>query len=347
MDASLIGFRPYYRNRVLDLLWSQWTAAGVSGHGKEWRGVPLDPEALLLVSCTIARHDARLFDGMLEWIDLNGRYVSIQRLKKIVASEEFSGEDVLRAVASLAKDPASAAKWSGTVDAGGRPAAQAPLFYLKDGHPMPSVKDRDPVFAEHGLLRDRFEPRGVAATFRPDLAANLILRLRALVGVNARCEILAYLVLNRGGSPRSLAREAYYFPATVSKAMKDMRDSGYVISHMEGRRRYHRLVPDSWRELLRGDAAPGWIIWPRLYSGLELVWNFLWHERRHDDSPLAQASSLRRLLLKSVVDRFDSSGLDFTFGDLSAYPGERLLSFFVKRMSALLDLLARMGRMSA
>ena len=169
------------------------------------------------------------------------------------------------------------------------------------------------------------------------------MRLRAFLGVNARCEIITYLLLKDQGSPSSLARDAYYFPLTISKAMAEMRDSGYLASRINGRRRDHRLVPSGWRDLLLGEERPPWIVWPRLFRALEALWLFLWDESLPKKEPLAQASSLRRLLLDSVVDRTDTCGLDFAFGDLSARPGEDVIPFAVERMERLLGLVGDSG----
>ena len=343
MKTLLIDFRSTFRDRVLDLLWRQWNTLGVAGHGSRWEGTPIDPEALLLVSCTVARHDARLFDAVLEWMDINGRYINIQRVKRMLTEEEFAGEAVFRAIADVTKETASVAKWSrSSVAATGTLKEPEPLFYLSDGRPLPLARDRDPVFADHRFLRNRFEPRDVARQFRPEPAANLILRLRALIGVSARCEILSFLLINGGGSPRAVARQTYFYPATVSKALNEMQDSGYVTSRVEGRRRHYRLTPDAWRKLLLGKAKLTWTVWPRLFRALEQLWLFFHDEQLADKSPLAQASVLRRVLLHSAIEKIDSSG-GFTFGEPSAHPGEQLLSFFTERINSLLDLLERTG----
>ena len=337
MKMSLNNFRAEFKDRLLDLLWRQWTALGVSGHGGKWEGAVIDPEALLLFSCSVARHDARLFDAMLDWMRINGRYINVQRIKRMFAQEGFAGATVFQAVAAVTKTPAHAMKWGRSAQSAASGASKLePLFYLKDGTPLPVLRKKDPLFAAAGLLRDRFEPRDVAQPFRPEPNANLILRLRGLLGVNARCEILAFLLLNSRGSPRAVARDCYYFPATVSKALSEMSASGYVISRMEGRHRYYQLVPDAWRELLVGGVRPPWVIWARLFSALEQIWLILWHADLASKSALAQASALRRILRHSVADRLDRTGLSFTFGDASAHTGETLIPYFVNRMTALL-----------
>jgi hypothetical protein len=283
---------------------------------------------------------------MVEWVGVNGQYLNVQRMKRIISTEAFAGEQVVRAVAATASDSVSAAKWATTktVD---RQGEAVPLFYLKDGRTIPTVKAHDPIFKEHGLLRDKYEARGVVQTFRPEPAANLVLRLRAFLGVNARCEIITYLLLNDQGSPSSLARDAYYFPLTISKAMAEMRDSGYLTSRINGRRRDHRLAPSAWRDLLLGDERPRWVVWPRLFRALEALWLFLWDGALVKKEPLAQASSLRRLLLDSVVDKTETCGLDFTFGDLSAHPGEEAIPLTIERTAHLLELTERSGGTSS
>ncbi len=338
MKALLNDFRDTFRDSVIDLLWRQWTTIGVSGHGDQWRGSLVDPEALLLLTCSAGRYDARLFDGMMEWMACNGQYINVQRLKRIMATEEFTGGRVLAAVAASTRDSVSAAKWA-TMAAPTQMGEKEPLFFLKNGNPMPTVKECDPLFSSHGLLRDVYKARGVSLAFRPELASNLILRLRALLGVNARAEIIAYLLLNEQGSPGSLARDAYYFPLTISKAMTEMRDSGFLASRVNGRRRDHRLVPEAWRDLFVGQEHLRWIVWPRILRAIEVLWFFLRDDSLVAKEPLTQASALRRVLLKSVVDRAETSGVEFSFGDLSAHPGEDLLPFAIERTTALLHAL--------
>jgi hypothetical protein len=185
MKALLTDFRDEFRDRVIDLLWRQWTTIGVSGHGEQWYGSLIDPEALLLLTCTVGRYDARLFDGMIEWMGCNGRYINVQRLKRIMATENFAGVQVLRAVAASTRDSVSAAKWA-TMAVSSQAGTQESLFFLKNGNPMPTVKEHDPLFKAHGLQRDVYKARGVAQAFRPEPASNLLLRLRALSERKAR-----------------------------------------------------------------------------------------------------------------------------------------------------------------
>lgn len=334
---SLPGFREEFRERVLELLWRQWVSLGVTGTApQQWGGSVIDPEALLLVSCTLARLDARLFDAILEWMLANGQFINVQRLKRMMGEEFFEGERVLRAIAATVETSDSQAKW-GKLAVPQCVDCSDPLFSLDTGNALPVVGEADPVFKAHGFVRERFEPRGVAKAFPPKRPANLLIRLRALLGTNARCETILFLLLNERGSPRHMASQCYYYPATLAKTLQEMACSGFVISRKEGRMRLYSLTPDLWRELLLGgEESLRWIVWARLFSALEEVWWFL---QRDELEPLLAASALRRLLLGSVVERIEQSLAPFVFGDVQAHKAEELIPFFIERMRAAFKLL--------
>jgi len=335
----LTNFRSEYRDRLLTIVWRQWTALGVAGSQEGWDGSVIDPEALLLITCSIARSEPRLFDAVLEWLQLNGLFINVQRLKRMLRDETFTGETVLRAVAGKTSTSVSQAKWETLAHPPeNRPDVPAPLFFLSTGGPLPVAKNKDEAFASYGFLREHFIERGVAERFRPEEKSTLLLRLRALLGVNARCEILQFLLVNSGGSPRAIARDCYYFPATISKAMSEMSRSGFLGSTTEGRRRYYRLKPDLWRELLLGSKPSlSWVVWPRIFSALEQIWLFLDEMYRKNPEAPIQASALRRVLRRDSVSRLEGRGREVIFGDEPGYPEEKLIPYFVEQTRTLLD----------
>ncbi len=345
MPTSLTDYRAEFQERLLNLLWRQWTALGVAGQGAAWRETPLDPEALLLVSCTVARRDPRLFDAMLDWLGTNGRYVNIGRLRRMLRTRAFAGATVYGAIAATVAAADPEPKWARSVEAAmsARPAGEEPLFQLADGRPLPVVREADPVFRAHGLLRDRYAPRGSAGAFPTDAPATLLLRLRALFGVSARCEILAHLLLNDWGAPRAVARAWGYYPATIIRTMSEMSESGHVLSRLEGRQRRYALASEAWGELLLGPSRPAWIVWPALFSALERVWAFLWDPERAGQSGLAQASALRRVLKADIAGSLADSGLPLVFGYEGAPAGEALIPFFIAQTGRLLDAVEQLG----
>jgi hypothetical protein len=346
MEPSLNAFRSEFHDSIQDLLWRQWTALGVSGHGSSWTRTPLDPEALILTTCTLARRDPRLFDAMLDWLRMNGRYVSVHRLQRLLAGGSFAGGAVFAAVAGTMSEADGTLKWqrsSRRAPDQSAPSAE-PLFFMPDGSPLPVVREPDPRFLTLGFLRDRYEPRDAARRFQPEIPANLLLRLRALLGVNARCELMAYLLLNQRGSPRAVARACGYYPATVAKALAEMADSGFLVSQIEGRHRYYSLVPDAWRPLFLDDASPAlWIAWPVLFAALERVWAFIEAPERSSESPLGQASALRRILHDGVADGLGRGGPSAVLQAWERHAGEALLPYFVGELRALIDAVHRLG----
>ena len=339
MQNQLTDFRQELLGRLLDTVWRQWTTAGVSGRGEPWTGSVIDPEALLLFSCTIGRYDARLFDAVQEWLRANGQFINVQRLKRILKEESFAGEPVLTAMTAAASTSVNRAKWAQiTANPPGAGNEPEPLFYLESGEPLPVVRDHDSHFAEYGFIRDQFEERGIAEPFRPEFPGNLLLRLRALLGVNARCEVFEYLLVNGVGSPRAIASDCYYYPATISKTMGEMGRSGFLVSRAQGRRRLYSLTPDTWGGLFLNEGTRlTWVVWPRLFSALEQIWRFLDDHDLADRSPLEQASSLRRLLTGGTISQLERSLPGFIFGDHTAHRAEALIPFFITRLTAVLD----------
>src|SRR5215203_5495183 len=74
--------------KLRDFAWDQWSQMGVSGAAPN---VPerraADPEALLLFTLEVGRHDPRLFDEVLDWLVLNESLISVQRLRNLCVDD--------------------------------------------------------------------------------------------------------------------------------------------------------------------------------------------------------------------------------------------------------------------
>jgi len=335
---QLNAFNEDLHKRMLDLIWRQWTALGVHGYGASWEGSPVDPDALLLFSCTAARQDARLFDAMIEWMEHNGHYVAVTRVRRMLGSGAFAGEQAFHAVVQATADSESAPKWKRLASRFEREPGEEPLFYLSGGKPLPVVGEPDSRFLKWGLVRDRYDSRGVAGIFDSCNPAAILLRLRALLGVNARCEILLYLMLNPSGTPRAMARACGYEPTTVVKAMREMADSGLLDVRKDGRHTVYRIETGDWCRLLFGkDVALSWISWSQLFGALERIMTVLDHAVRTEDSELAQASILRRVFEQGVIEAQEKAGLQWRFGDFRALPGAELIPHTIAKLDHLLQ----------
>ena len=342
MALSLATFRSDFSDRLLNLLWRQWTTVGVAGNVARLERLIIDPEALVLISCEVARRDPRLFDAMLDWLRINGRYVNVARLQRMLREHEYSAGAVLAAVAATTRTADSSAKWSRMATPKKRTGSPKPLFRLPNGTPLPVAREPDSVFLEHGFLREAYEQRDIARIFSPVPAANLLLRLRAFLGVNARCEILVHLLTHGSGSPRAIARASSYYPATVSKALAEMNDSGYIVSRFQGRQRFYSATSASLRDFFVGHEEPVWLGWGALMRALEITWLFLNASERDDETPLEQASGLRRLVKAAIADLLGAAGVDASLAGYERHAGDSLIPFFIERMTGVLNIIDRM-----
>jgi hypothetical protein len=85
MKMPLNNFKTEYRELVLNFLWRQWSALGVAGSVTSDDNWILDAEALLIFTCTMGRHDARVFDEMVDWLHKNGAFINIaSNLRRIM-----------------------------------------------------------------------------------------------------------------------------------------------------------------------------------------------------------------------------------------------------------------------
>jgi hypothetical protein len=87
--------------------------------------------------------------------------------------------------------------------------------------------------------------------------------------------------------------------------------------------------------------------WPRFFRAVEVLWESMWSSDLSDIEPVARAASLRRVRLKSVMDKAETSALDFSLGDLAAHHGEQHIPIAIERIRALLDTCDRLAAPAA
>lgn len=337
MDISLTGFRTTVQNRLLDFLWHQWSAIGVAGQSVANEQRVVDPEPLLLVSLTICRYDARLFDEVLDWLAVNGAYLNAQRLKNLLQQFRFQCEPQLGAVATLlGKKSGTALKWK-TLASSATFDTPEPLFFLPDGRPVPVPPDRASEFSAYGLLRGPVKLRGHSRIFPPLGMATLLLRLRGLIGVNSRCELLCLLGAHDEIHPADIARQTGYFSRTVQSALIDMARSGVVQMRSSNREKKYWLLPGLLDNLLRPQGEKTtWVNWAPLFRSLEMLWLELIDPKKQELDPLLQASEWRRLAM-AMRPLLGEAGWGIYLREEAAYRGEEYGPVFIQDVTALLD----------
>lgn len=297
----------------------------------------VDPEALLLLTLTVGRYDARLYDAVLDWLDLNADYLNVQRLQNLAPRVGPHAQAGLGAIAEiLGRRTAVALKWKKLAV---RPslAAEEPLFLMADGRAMPMPAACDEVFRRHGLLRSPIIKRGIARPFPAEGMPSLLLRLRALLGVSLRCEILCLLGSTDEIHPSLIARLVGQVPRTTQDRLAEMVRSGAVQVRTSARAKHYALVPRVLDGLLRPGGRTPWVNSVPLFKALEIVWLGLMDPEEQDLAAPLLASQWRRTA-RVIRPLLGDAGLGQPLRDDASFVGEAYHDVYVTDISRILAL---------
>ena len=150
---------------------------GVAGSADTDDGWLIDPEALLLFSTIFARYDNRLFDEIIDWLEVNGTGISLVRLSRIHSAEKLGSSTVLAAVAEHLGNKSVYLKWQSLQK---HVEPQTPAMQLFPD--VPVFGEPEEAFQKWGWLRDSIETRGMSQPPRPDRPATFLFQLRGLFG---------------------------------------------------------------------------------------------------------------------------------------------------------------------
>jgi hypothetical protein len=220
---------------VLELLWEQWTALGVSGWtlgpgARSSDASAVDPEALILMTAAMGDDDPRLRDEATDWCISYGQYLSKARLKNLLRIG--------------VADESSFHGLAATVN------AHAHLGW-PDG----------------GLAPRQYKPRARSAFVARGNTAAIRLRARLVFGVSARAELLVLLGTEPqwGSSASELAARVYYGRRNVVEALEALTLTGLVRGNdAPGGRRYALADPIALHSVL--GPTPGYFVdWGRAF----------------------------------------------------------------------------------
>jgi hypothetical protein len=180
-----------------------------------------------------------------------------------------------------------------------------------DGRPVPVLQEPDPHFLRHGLLRDPIELRGMSQPPDPSRAANLLCCLRALFGVNARAEIIAWLLTHESGHPAAIARDTGYFSKSIQHTLNEMEDSGHIRSRRDSREKIFWIKPGDWDFLITWEhptGFPRWVDWMPVFSAITTFIEAL-GQPDLDDAPEQVQSIHLRQALDAAMPALSRAGL--------------------------------------
>jgi len=293
------------RDRLLAFAWDQWTQMGVSGIPQRTERWAADPEALLLFTLEVARADARLFDEVLDWLALNERLVSVQRLRNLCR------DDTDRALAEAAlawvaqsKDP----RRSSLRRRGGDSSHAVQLFRKLKA----DARRADRTFRAYGWLKPPTERSGKSQP--PNLLApiNIAFRLRQILGIGGRAEVARFLLTVHAPSVTAqvVTGSAAYAKRNVHEALTALHSAGVIDAVAVGNEQRYRIDRERWATLLGVTERdlPSERDWPQLFHALRVLVRWL-EDEQHDKLSDYMLASEARTVADEIVPQLRYAGV--------------------------------------
>lgn len=228
--------------------WAQLGASFAPPAEPEQRAA--DPEALLLFTLHLGRRAPRLFDETLDWLARNESLVSTHRLRSLAAG------NVDRSLIEASLDW-TAAQRKRAKDQPAEPLeadSLEPLFAALD---MPGGR-RDPRFARHGWARPVLRPSEMSQP--PPLYAPIAFafRLRRLLGIGVRAEIVRSLLTIRAPhvSSRMIAATTGFAQRNVREGLIGLHEAGVLTRVDVADDPHYAINAAAWATLLGLERAP-------------------------------------------------------------------------------------------
>ncbi|MCK4646654.1 MAG: hypothetical protein KAU46_10405 [Candidatus Aminicenantes bacterium] len=320
-------FRHFFLENILSFLWRQWSFLGIAGGARSEDEWVIDPEALLLFSIEICRYEPRLFDEVLDWLAVNGKWMDIQRLRGIVKSKDEKTQLLMSAVANFLSQEARSfrRKWQALAKskAADLRSKEEMLFNTREGEPFPKPREISKPFYEYGFLRENFSLRKMSRPVSVAVRNNIRFLLRSLFGIGSRSECILYLLTHEAGHPAEVADAIGISVRAIQDTLIELSDSGLVLTRIKGKRKIeYWLSQRRWGEFLLGasldeEKLPVWLDWISLFSALNNVLDVL-NEVEQVISDYLRSSKLREAM-ETISLEFSKSGLD-----LPPVPGEEI-----------------------
>jgi hypothetical protein len=242
---------------ALDLAWSLWGELGVDCRRRDdWQAIDLEP--LIIFTAAIGNLDSRLRANSMDWCIANARFASAFRLRNL--AEQASADT-----------RAAFGRYAATVKAHAKV-------------PWPSLGDPLAIWTSERI--------GQPDLRRPSL---IQLRLRALIGVSARAEILKLMLADpgRGQAASTLAQAAGYGKGSVAQALDMLTMAGIVDVQTTANRLVYRLArPAELVDLLQWLPAV-FPDWAPIFRIVEAIARF---GHSGSTTPLARAADAQRTI---------------------------------------------------
>jgi hypothetical protein len=290
-----VDLRTLNRELESDLIafaWDQWAQIGIAASVKEHSTWAQDPEALILFTLEVARSEPRLFDEMLDWMLVNESLLSVRRLRAMRI------DDTDRAL--LAAALAWLALHRPRARLARRDPELPPAVLMQLFRPPGPSAENDPSFAAAGFARPLLQPSHKSRAPDSSKPINLAFRLREILGVGIRAEVVRVLLGIDAPwvTAQALARASAFSKRNVQDALTDLAAAGVVRAVTVGNQGRYAADHAAWAALLREppDRLPAHLDWPQLLGALRMILRFTADPALEGLSDYLQASRTRDLL---------------------------------------------------
>jgi hypothetical protein len=304
---SISGLRDEIQKALANFLWDEWGQMGVSASTSRRDSWATDPEALLLLTFEVGRGEPRLFEEVLDWMLVNERLLSVQRLRNLARDDE--DQALVEATIGWLGQSRSRQRLKA------RPGGGAdPQPFFRDSRLR--TADPDPAFLAQGFLKPRSEPSGKSRTPDVRLPINLAFNLRRLLGVSVRAEVVR--VLLTVDSPwmnvQTLAESTAYTKRNVQETLTSLTVDGFVdLVGVHNENRY-AITRARWASFLQLDPLPSSIDWPQVSRAFRVILRWLVDPTNQDLSEYMLMSNAR-----TMVEAIEP---DLRFAGLSLRPAD-------------------------
>ena len=232
---STNSFKSNIENGILDLVWSLWSELGVRGVQRNHSKWAIDLEALIAFTAALGDLDPRLRDETTDWCIEHNRWISGSRLKKIIKDD-------------YAENP-------------------------KIGEFIATVNEHSQARLPCGTKSRKFKSREHSLTIDFGSPALVVLRIRGMVGVGARAEVIFNFIASPSAqySASDLAQKSYFTKRRVADTLHELSESGLLRSRKKGNQLIYSFQHWQTFTVLLGTLPSIYLSWSAVFPYLLVI----------------------------------------------------------------------------
>jgi len=328
MEIPPREFKERFFDNLIEIHWRQWSTLGVASHVKPEKTWVIDLEPLIISTLSVGLQDKRLLSSSVEWLTKNGEWINLSRLKRIV--KVFSEQP-----SELKAPPLYPELMELFVNTYNRNARYKIKYPRID-----SCKTEGNGINEYKTFFNHFKVRNVTTEPKLQLPSMIQLLLRNIFGVDARTEILIYLLAHEGGNSNSIAKEIFYNQKNIYTILE--RWSRVQMVKKISEQKIPRYSLNRKKELLHTiglKGTPNYLNWTRTFLLLGRLAKALSIPPWSDDEYLLSSFFRDSLNEAKSIGRL----LRINIPEPTHYPGKQFFSPFALVLLRILNKLRKSG----